>query len=150
MPISALGIPLPIRSIWCPYLKPVPSLCVGGKSRFGAAYPIIAPTVQSAPVFDLKDRAAVATEISLILAATFWGLNFAATKYAAESIPPLLLVALRFTVGGLLLLLVLRLFEPKSRLRRSDVLPMAALGCSPREGGQDPQPAGRAGDHAPQ
>src|SRR5688500_15111551 len=41
----------------------------------------------------------------------------------------MLLVALRFTVGGLLLLLVLRLFEPKSRLRRSDVLPMAALGC---------------------
>ena len=71
----------------------------------------------------------MATEVSLVLAATFWGLNFAATKYAAASISPLLLVALRFTVGGLLLLLVLRLFEPKSRLRRSDVLPMAALGC---------------------
>jgi drug/metabolite transporter (DMT)-like permease len=111
-------------------MKPVPSLfCVGGEVRSGAAYPIIAPTVQSAPVFDLKDRAAVATEVSLVLTATFWGLNFAATKYAAASISPLLLVALRFTVGGLLLLLVLRLFEPKSRLRRSDVLPMAALGC---------------------
>jgi drug/metabolite transporter (DMT)-like permease len=80
-------------------------------------------------VFDPKNRAAVATEISLVLAATFWGLNFAATKYAAASISPMLLVALRFTVGGLLLLLVLRLLEPKSRLRRSDVLPMAALGC---------------------
>ena len=71
----------------------------------------------------------MATEVSLVLAATFWGLNFAATKYAAASISPLLLVALRFTVGGLLLLLVVRLLEPKSRLRRSDVLPMAALGC---------------------
>jgi drug/metabolite transporter (DMT)-like permease len=79
-------------------------------------------------VFDLEDRAAVEAEVSLVLAATFWGLNFAATKYAAASISPLLLVALRFTVGGLLLLLVLRLLEPKSRLRRSDLLPMAALG----------------------
>lgn len=80
-------------------------------------------------MFDFEDRAAVATEISLVLAATFWGLNFAVTKYAAASIPPLLLVALRFTVGGLLLLLVLRILEPKSRLRRKDLIPMAALGC---------------------
>ena len=80
-------------------------------------------------MFDLEGKAAATTEVSLVLAATFWGLNFAATKYAAASISPLLLVALRFTVGGLLLLLVLRLLEPKSRLRRGDVLPMAALGC---------------------
>jgi drug/metabolite transporter (DMT)-like permease len=80
-------------------------------------------------VSDLEDRAAVATEISLVLAATFWGLNFAATKYAAAAISPLMLVAIRFTVGGLLLLLVLRLLEPKSKLARRDLLPMAALGC---------------------
>ena len=71
----------------------------------------------------------MATEVSLVLAATFWGLNFAVTKYAAASIPPLSLVALRFTVGGLLLFLVLRLLEPKSRLARRDLIPMAALGC---------------------
>ncbi len=76
-----------------------------------------------------ENRAAVATEVPLVLAATFWGLNFAATKYAAATVPPLLLVALRFTVGGLLLLLVLRIIEPKSMLGRRDLLPMAALGC---------------------
>ena len=65
----------------------------------------------------------------MVLAATFWGLNFAATKYAAAAIPPILLVALRFTVGGLLLIIVLRILEPKSMLRRRDLLPMAALGC---------------------
>ena len=80
-------------------------------------------------MFNLEDRAAVATEVSLALAATFWGLNFAATKYAAAAISPLMLVAIRFTVGGLLLLIVLRLLEPKSRLARRDLLPMAALGC---------------------
>jgi drug/metabolite transporter (DMT)-like permease len=80
-------------------------------------------------VSEHKYRTVVATEISLVFAAIFWGLNFAATKYATATIPPLALVALRFTVGGLLLLLVLRILEPKSRLRRSDLLPMAALGC---------------------
>jgi drug/metabolite transporter (DMT)-like permease len=40
-----------------------------------------------------------------------------------------LLVALRFNVGGLLLLVVLCLLEPESKLRRKDVLPMLGLGC---------------------
>src|SRR5215207_3932542 len=78
---------------------------------------------------ETKSRAAVLTEISLIFAAVFWGLNFAATKYAAESIPPLVIVAFRFTGGGLLLLLILRLLEPESRPGRKDLILMAALGC---------------------
>jgi drug/metabolite transporter (DMT)-like permease len=80
-------------------------------------------------VRDEKRKAAVLTEVSLILAAIFWGLNFAATKYAAGFFPQLLIVALRFNAGGLLLLGVLRILEPASRLTRKDVLPMLGLGC---------------------
>ena len=76
-----------------------------------------------------RERGAILTEISLILAAVFWGLNFAATKYAADYIPPLALVALRFTGGGLLLFLVLRLLEPGTKPSRKDLTSMAALGC---------------------
>src|SRR5215216_132441 len=89
----------------------------------------LARPVQSNAVTDPKDRAAILTEFSVILAAVFWGTNFAATKFAALSIPPLLLVALRFCVGGLLMYGVLRLLEPQSRLDRKDLFPMAALGC---------------------
>jgi drug/metabolite transporter (DMT)-like permease len=74
-------------------------------------------------------RGSAATEVALVFAAVFWGLNFAATKYAAGVIPPLALVALRFSVGGALMYAVLKLLEPKSRLARGDLLPMAALGC---------------------
>ncbi|WP_228281333.1 DMT family transporter [Rubrobacter marinus] len=73
--------------------------------------------------------AARTTELSLILAAIFWGANYAATKYAAGFLPPTFLVALRFAGGGLLLLLVLRLLEPGSRLTRGELLPMIGLGC---------------------
>src|SRR5918998_5872583 len=84
---------------------------------------------EAGPVSGEKDKVAVLTEISLILAAVFWGLNFAATKYAAEFIPPLLLVAIRFTVGGLLMLCLLRFLEPGAKLSPKDFLPMAVLGC---------------------
>jgi drug/metabolite transporter (DMT)-like permease len=76
-----------------------------------------------------KGRAAALTELSLLAAAVFWGSNYAATKYAASHLPQLPIVAFRFAVGGLLLLLVLRLLEPGSTLGKKDVLPMAALGC---------------------
>ena len=85
--------------------------------------------VESGAVADQKGKAAVLTEISLILAAVFWGTNYAATKYAAEYLPQLLIVAFRFTLGGLLLLFVLRLLEPESGLERKDVLPILGLGC---------------------
>ena len=80
-------------------------------------------------VSEEKGRAAVLTEVALIFAALFWGMNFAATKYAADFLPQLFIVAFRFIGGGLLLLLVLRTLDPESRLRRKDLLPMMGLGC---------------------
>jgi drug/metabolite transporter (DMT)-like permease len=67
-------------------------------------------------VTDSKNKAAVLTEASLILAAVFWGTNYAATKFAAFSIPPLSIVTIRFLMGGILMYCVLRLMEPESRL----------------------------------
>ncbi len=86
-------------------------------------------TVQFNAVADGKNKAAILAEVSAILAAIFWGTNFAATKFAALSVPPLLLVAFRFCAGGLLMYGALQLLEPKSRLGRKDLFPMAALGC---------------------
>jgi drug/metabolite transporter (DMT)-like permease len=78
---------------------------------------------------EVKSNASLLTEASLILAAVFWGTNYAATKFAAQSIPPVSIVAVRFLVAGLLMYLVLRALEPSSRLARKDLLPMAGLGC---------------------
>jgi drug/metabolite transporter (DMT)-like permease len=58
---------------------------------------VVGPGVQSRLVTDQK-KAAILTELALVLAAFFWGANYAATKYAAEFMPPLLVVAFRFTV----------------------------------------------------
>jgi drug/metabolite transporter (DMT)-like permease len=68
------------------------------------------------------------SEVALMLAAFFWGANYAATKYAAEFMPPLVVVALRFTVGGILMLCLLRTLEPSDRLTLKDLFPVAGLG----------------------
>ncbi|CAA9415246.1 MAG: Permease of the drug/metabolite transporter (DMT) superfamily [uncultured Rubrobacteraceae bacterium] len=78
---------------------------------------------------EVKSKTSLLTEASLILAAVFWGTNYAATKFAAQSISPVSIVAVRFLVAGLLMYLVLRALEPGSRLARKDLFPMAGLGC---------------------
>jgi drug/metabolite transporter (DMT)-like permease len=74
-------------------------------------------------------KRAVLTEISLILAATFWGTNYAATKFAALSLPPISIVAIRFALGGILMLALLRFVKPGEGPTRKDLLYMAGLGC---------------------
>ena len=74
-----------------------------------------------------KGRAEWFTEASLLLAVLFLGTNPVAVKIAVSEVPPLLFVAARFTLAGLLLLvlvLLLRLERPGRR----DALSMAAVG----------------------
>ena len=76
-----------------------------------------------------QKKAAVLAEISLVLAAVFWGANYAATKYAAEFMSPLLVVAFRFLVGGALVSCLLLTLKPADRIAPKDLLPVAGLGC---------------------
>ncbi len=78
---------------------------------------------------DGEKKTAVLAEMSLMLAAVFWGANYAATKYAAEFMPPLLVVAFRFAVGGTLMFFLLRGLEPGDSLGPKELLPVAGLGC---------------------
>lgn len=67
-------------------------------------------------------------EALVVVAAVFIGLNYVAVKIAVGSIPPLLVGALRFTLGGLLLLGVLRLVEPGYKPGRKGLLTMLGIG----------------------
>jgi drug/metabolite transporter (DMT)-like permease len=64
----------------------------------------------------------------LILAAVLIGLNFVAIKVAVESIPPLLVGAIRFTLGGAVLLAFVRLMGLGSRPTRRLLLTTLGIG----------------------
>ena len=86
------------------------------------------PDLEFIIVDDVKRRNALLFEASLLSAAVFLGTNPVAVKYAVEDVSPLPFVALRFTVAGLLVLVVLRLRGAGGELKREDLLPMAGLG----------------------
>jgi drug/metabolite transporter (DMT)-like permease len=65
---------------------------------------------------------------ALVLAAVFIGLNYVAIKVAIVSVPPLLIGAFRFVLGGLLLLGVLRLVEKVVWPRPATLLVMLGIG----------------------
>jgi drug/metabolite transporter (DMT)-like permease len=85
--------------------------------------------VESRFVTRSKNRAAILTEASLLLAVLFLGTNPVAVKVAVAEFPPLPFVAMRFTLAGLLLLALVALLEPRDgRPGRRDLLSMAGVG----------------------
>jgi drug/metabolite transporter (DMT)-like permease len=59
----------------------------------------------------------------------FWGLSFVSSKTILNTgMPPMTMVCIRFVVATVLLNLFLRRFDPAARLRRQDLLPLAASG----------------------
>jgi drug/metabolite transporter (DMT)-like permease len=76
-----------------------------------------------------KDRAAALVEASLLLAVLFLGTNPVAVKVAVAEFPPMPFVAMRFTLAGLLLFVLVALLEPREgRPGRRDLLSLAAVG----------------------
>jgi drug/metabolite transporter (DMT)-like permease len=85
--------------------------------------------VDSKPTNDTHERRASAwVEVSLLMTVFFFGTNFVAVKYVVDFVPPILFAAARFTFAGLVLWAILRFFEPESRMRRGDFLPLLGLG----------------------
>ncbi len=68
-----------------------------------------------------------ATELSLVLMAVLWGVNFSVVKYGTQVMEPLAYNALRMTLGCLLLLAIVRL-RPRPRPAPSDLRHLLLLG----------------------
>ncbi|HZY66514.1 MAG TPA: DMT family transporter [Rubrobacteraceae bacterium] len=75
-----------------------------------------------------RSRASLWVEVSLLMTVFFFGTNFVAVKYVVDFVPPLLFAAVRFTVAGVVLWLILRAVEPQSRIPRKELLPIFGLG----------------------
>jgi drug/metabolite transporter (DMT)-like permease len=59
----------------------------------------------------------------------FWGLSFVSSKTILNSgVPPMTMVCIRFVVATVILNIFLRKLDPAARLRRKDILPLAASG----------------------
>jgi drug/metabolite transporter (DMT)-like permease len=83
--------------------------------------------VESAPAKDGRKTSKV-FEASLLSTAVLLGTNPVAVKYAVGYVSPLPFAALRFVLAGVVLWVILRLFDPKGRLRREDFGAMAGVG----------------------
>jgi drug/metabolite transporter (DMT)-like permease len=71
---------------------------------------------------------AVLAEVSILLAAFFVGTDVVSVKYALQGFPPLVLMPIRYTLAGLLLLTSLRLLRRGIGLVPQDLAALAGLG----------------------
>src|SRR5215211_2490692 len=85
------------------------------------------PGVGSGPAQDGR-KTSVLFEASLLSTAILLGTNPVAVKFAVGYVSPLPFAALRFLLAGVVLWGILRLIDPKGRLRREDFGAMAGVG----------------------
>jgi drug/metabolite transporter (DMT)-like permease len=86
------------------------------------------PGAESAPVRGGRKTSPL-FEASLLSTAFLLGTNPVAVKYAVGFVSPLPFAALRFLLAGVVLWVILRLFDPKGRLRKGDFWAMAGVGA---------------------
>ena len=57
-----------------------------------------------------------------------WGSTFLATRYAVETIPPLMMIGIRSLTAGITLYLLSR-FKSKEKIKRENIIPLFTLGA---------------------
>lgn len=57
-----------------------------------------------------------------------WGSTYLATRYAIETIPPLIMIGARSLTAGVILYFISR-FQSRERIKRENILPLMALGA---------------------
>jgi drug/metabolite transporter (DMT)-like permease len=57
-----------------------------------------------------------------------WGSTYLATRYAIETIPPLMMIGIRSLTAGIILYLLSR-FKSKEKIKKENIIPLFALGA---------------------
>ena len=57
-----------------------------------------------------------------------WGSTYLATRYAIETIPPLMMIGIRSLIAGIILYLISR-FKSKEKIKRENIFPLFTLGA---------------------
>lgn len=66
--------------------------------------------------------------MAITLTAILWGLSFLSIKISVMVIPPMTLALLRFIIASVVLLALLKIAEPETRIRREDAPALAVAG----------------------
>lgn len=66
--------------------------------------------------------------ISMIITMTLWGLSYLGTKIALETIHPMTLAFLRFLIASIVMVVLLKMKEPTSKLKKKDIPRLAGCG----------------------
>jgi drug/metabolite transporter (DMT)-like permease len=98
-------------------------------ARGTPAAPLVTEERVGADPKDGRSRATHHTELFLLVAVLLLGTNPVAVKYAVSAFAPLPFVALRFTIAGLLLLIVVRVLGSGGGVERKDLLAMVGVGA---------------------
>lgn len=67
--------------------------------------------------------------LAMLITVILWGVSFVSIKVAVSEVPPITMALIRFIIATAILLTILKVAEPTSRLKKDHFLKMLAAGC---------------------
>lgn len=74
------------------------------------------------------DNKKIWSSIAIIITVILWGLSFISIKVTVDVLPPMTLALSRFLIASVILTLVIKMKEPKTKLNKKDIPMMAIAG----------------------
>jgi drug/metabolite transporter (DMT)-like permease len=76
----------------------------------------------------LRDRHYLLANLAMLVTIFFWGISFISIKITVAEVPPVTMALIRFAIASVLLVVLLKKFEPQARLAGKDIPRMALAG----------------------
>lgn len=84
-------------------------------------------TIKNRSIFDFFTREQIIANLLMIVVILLWGISFISIKIAVTEIPPITMAFIRFAIASLLLMIILRRVEPRTKVVKRDI-PLLSLG----------------------
>jgi len=84
-------------------------------------------TIKGRSIFDFFTREQIIANLLMIVVILLWGISFISIKIAVTEIPPITMAFIRFAIASLLLMIILRRVEPRTKVDKRDI-PLLSLG----------------------
>lgn len=86
-------------------------------------------TIKAREKVSLRDNQYIMANLLLLITVLFWGVSYVSIKITVAEVPPVTMALIRFAIASVLLVGLLRRFEPGAKIAKADIPRMVLAGC---------------------
>lgn len=86
-------------------------------------------TIKTRESISLKDNKYLMANLMMLVTIFFWGVSYVSIKITVAEVPPVTMALIRFVIASVLLIILLKKYEPNAKIAKADIPRMIIAGC---------------------